>query len=381
MAELLIKAPLYGSSGYATAARHFIWAVANQTTDKILLEPLKWISGFPVGERPDMLVGLKALERTSDLNRANATLLHWTVAEEYLGRQGCQRAIGHTTFETNTLLRSFVEGCNRMDYLIVPTAFNQLAFVQAGVKIPIQVIPEGVDSSWFTPEGPILKQVPPRFTFLVVGQLNYRKGIDLAINAFLDVFGQRDDVQLLLRCHVNMGKPADLDQIRAFVKVLRENYRAGFEGGNLLVVDSVYDLHLPALYRSAQVLLAPFRGEGWGLPLIEALSCEVPVIATHWSGPTAYLQPDMASLLDYQLKPIPSNVPDYFLGRHLVMAREEGHLLAEPDFEQLKAAMWEMYQNYFVYKAQAIQARQYLQQHFQWQHAAAQFLQWMESIS
>lgn len=381
MAELLIKAPVYGSSGYATAARSFVNALASQSPHKILLEPLKWISGFPVAERPEILLRLKKLERTSALNRSDATLLHWTIAEEFLGRQGCCRAIGHTVFETNTVLRSFVEGCNRMDYLMVPTAFAQSAFAQAGVNIPIQVIPEGVDSDWFTPMGPTLSQIPQKFTFLVVGQLNYRKGIELAINAFLDVFGHKADVQLLLRCHIDSGKPADLERLQKFVKVLREHYRPGFTGGNLYVVDSVYEPHLPALYRSAHVLLAPFRGEGWGLPIIEALSCEVPVIATRWGGPMAYLQPDFAMLLDYQLTPIPASVPDTFLGRHLVMAREEGHLLAEPDYQQLKEAMWEVYQNYFTYKAQAMQARLYLQQHFQWHHAATQFIQWMESIT
>lgn len=33
----------------------------------------------------------------------------------------------------------------------------------------------------------------------------------------------------------------------------------------------------------------PCRGEGWGLPLAEAMAMALPAIATNWSGPTAFL--------------------------------------------------------------------------------------------
>lgn len=35
--------------------------------------------------------------------------------------------------------------------------------------------------------------------------------------------------------------------------------------------------------------MIPSRGEGWGRPHVEAMSCGTPIIATNWSGVTAYL--------------------------------------------------------------------------------------------
>ncbi|KAF8056240.1 hypothetical protein HT031_006428 [Scenedesmus sp. PABB004] len=51
----------------------------------------------------------------------------------------------------------------------------------------------------------------------------------------------------------------------------------------------VDDATLPRLYASADAVVLPTRGEGWGRPHMEALAMARPLIATNWSGPTAYL--------------------------------------------------------------------------------------------
>ena len=43
--------------------------------------------------------------------------------------------------------------------------------------------------------------------------------------------------------------------------------------------------HLSRLY----AFVSPFRAEGWGLPLLEAMARGVPVIATGYSAPTDFL--------------------------------------------------------------------------------------------
>lgn len=380
MRPLLFQGPVYGASGYATAARQFLLALQHLQVTEIGLLPLIWNSGFDAGESREVLLQLQHLERqASILPRAEACLLHWSVASEFLGRQGCAQAVGHAIFETNSLLREFVSGCNRMDGLIVPTRFNLQNFQQAGVQVPMGLVPEGVDCDRFSPEGPVLSQLPQRFTFLFMAQLSYRKGFDLVLKAFLELFAHHEDVQLLVRCYLRDSSPRDLEQVRQFVRAFREQEFKGLQAGNIYLLTPVAEAYMPALYRSAHVLLAPHRGEGWGLPIGEALASELPVIATAWGGIHEYLQADHAFWLDYDLVPIPEDVPDVFLGGHLKQARSEGHLLAEPNYQQLKYAMWETYRNYFVYKAQAMQAREFIQRELSWTQAARKFVQWMES--
>src|SRR5207247_1086784 len=62
-----------------------------------------------------------------------------------------------------------------------------------------------------------------------------------------------------------------------------------------LLLNHQYPPHaLAALYRSADCFVLPSRGEGWGMPLLEAMACGLPVIATDWSGPRDFLKEDWA---------------------------------------------------------------------------------------
>lgn len=46
---------------------------------------------------------------------------------------------------------------------------------------------------------------------------------------------------------------------------------------------------LPNLYKSVNCFVLSSHGEGWGLPLVEAMSMATPVIATNWSGSTGII--------------------------------------------------------------------------------------------
>ncbi|KAA0178208.1 hypothetical protein FNF27_00062 [Cafeteria roenbergensis] len=84
---------------------------------------------------------------------------------------------------------------------------------------------------------------------------------------------------------------------------------------------------LPGAYRSADALVLPSRGEGWGRPHAEAMAMALPVLATNWSGPTAFLNERNGIPLPFtHLRPIPEGA-------------FAGHLMAEPDERALRDAM------------------------------------------
>ena len=59
------------------------------------------------------------------------------------------------------------------------------------------------------------------------------------------------------------------------------------------------------LYAAADAFVLPTRGEGWGLPIAEAMAMALPVIATNWSGPTALLSTDNSYPLSRELTLLP----------------------------------------------------------------------------
>ena len=65
------------------------------------------------------------------------------------------------------------------------------------------------------------------------------------------------------------------------------------EGGriHLSLNQEVPTYQLGVLYRSSDCFVLPTRGEGWGLPIIEAMACGVPVIATSWSAQCDFMTP------------------------------------------------------------------------------------------
>jgi glycosyltransferase involved in cell wall biosynthesis len=66
------------------------------------------------------------------------------------------------------------------------------------------------------------------------------------------------------------------------------------------------DNEVASLYRHPKIkaLVAPTRGEGFGLPILEAAASGLPVIATGWSAQTEFLGKGKYVKLDYRLEQI-----------------------------------------------------------------------------
>jgi glycosyltransferase involved in cell wall biosynthesis len=132
----------------------------------------------------------------------------------------------------------------------------------------------------------------PRVRFLFDGGTIFRKGIDPLLAAFARAIRPTDDAGLLVK---DMGsKSFHLGQTAGSrIAALRER------GYSVEYVDrSMSEPEMAALYAACDCLVHPFRGEGFALPVVEAMACGLPVIATG-AGPmldyatdeTAFLTP------------------------------------------------------------------------------------------
>jgi glycosyltransferase involved in cell wall biosynthesis len=185
----------------------------------------------------------------------------------------------------------WVEEVNtRVDRVWVPSSYVRDGYVAAGMPPNVvEVVPNGVDTGRYRPGGPRFGL--PRSAacvFLFVGGTIWRKGVDILVAAWQEAFGAGDDVLLVVKDHgAATHYRGQTDQ-----QTLRQLAERDDIAPVVYLEDELAPDALPSLYRAADVLVAPYRGEGFCLPALEAMSCGVPVIHTG-AGPTGeFVPPD-----------------------------------------------------------------------------------------
>lgn len=194
----------------------------------------------------------------------------------------------------------WVKSLNTVDEVWSPSNWGKKVYKKSGVTVPIKVVPGGVDLSNFNPwREPLIEKPTDKYRFLFVGKWEHRKGVDILLRAFSEEFGEKENVELVLACDsikwfapqfniykalLNLKLPSDRPTIQIMEGMIKEYH------------------HMGRLYNSCDAFVNPTRGEGWNLPLIEALACGLPSIATNWSAHTEFANEKNAYMLnDYKL--------------------------------------------------------------------------------
>jgi glycosyltransferase involved in cell wall biosynthesis len=104
-----------------------------------------------------------------------------------------------------------------------------------------------------------------------------------------------------------------------------------------MLVDDFTEEELVSFYRIADAFVLPTRGEGWGLPLIQAMAMGLPTIGTGWGGQMEFMNQENSYLIDYDLQPV--TAPKWMYD---VLPNTEW---AEPKVESLASLMKHVYHN------------------------------------
>lgn len=151
--------------------------------------------------------------------------------------------------------------------------------VRMGVpRSRMALIPSGVDSERFSPEGPVAPRDPDRPRILTVGRFVERKGFADVIRALKIVPGAE--------CVIVGGPPASALDTDPFAGKLRSLAESTKVADRLRLVGAVPANEMPRWYRSADVLATAPWYEPFGLTPLEAMACGVPVVGTSVGGLT-----------------------------------------------------------------------------------------------
>jgi len=264
------------------------------------------------------------------------------------GTRVAERYIGYTMLEASRIPTSWVKNINdNCERVIVPCSHQRQAFLDSGVKRDVKVIPIGLEVSNF-PEVKIPKD--DEFIFGTMGTLTYRKGTDVLVKAFLKAFPRKS--------YPNVG---------IYIKTIPVGgiAHAWFIDGELIKKDDRIRLYTQSLspkdlisefFAKINCFVFPTRGEGFGLPVAEAMCVGLPVIATNWSGTGDFVKEDVAYPLSYKLVDVPrGDWKGYPEG-----LQADGMQWAEPDVDHLVELMKEVYNNREKASKKGKKARKYV---------------------
>lgn len=351
--NLLFQAPIFSQSGYGSHARDVIMALWNSRKFNLSVAPTGWGGTSTTANLPVEVLDVLGFVTQNQIRQGSEFMfIHFGVPLEFR-KISPTKNIGITAgIESDKLPDGWAQACNQMDAIIVPSEFIRKLFLSQGVTVPVYAVGEGVDTDLFrqVPGPPVqsmcdaLEKLPTEFNFLTggmwIGQqpLGDRKGIGLVIKLFQEEFAQDLNVGLIVKTSsMNNASP---DHWLTSQKLLA--IRQGRTTPPIyLLHGEISDQELAQLYTHPKVraFVTPHSGEAWGRMAAEAAACDLPVIATKWSGTADFLKPDVYFGIEYELGDVPQQAyaPGLF---------QPGMKWAYPKIESVRAQMRLCYTSY-----------------------------------
>jgi glycosyltransferase involved in cell wall biosynthesis len=222
------------------------------------------------------------------------------------------RRWGYFFHESSALSKAWLSDLRYFDKIFTPSTFCAQAFQVAGLPKSVEVLPHGYDPGIFYPG---TEREARNFRFLSVARQSERKGLNILIQAFKKAFNKNDPVELVIK-----------DTPEGESRKLNGDL---LQDANIRIINKSYSSReLGDLYRACDCFVLPTRVEGFGLTILEAKACGLPVIATNYGGHLDFCNKNDTYLIDYKLTQ-----------RREELSPEGRDLWAEPEVEHLSLLM------------------------------------------
>lgn len=284
--KLLFAGPLLDFSGFAHASRHLLRSLAESDKLDIVARTITY-DALDEGQKfvaPEWLKPL--LEK--DLQGVDLALQITTCNSEAVPVPGIPNGL-YTFFETDRIQASWANKANEFDFLIVPSKANAMTLLNSGVRRPVLVANLPCDADDYEREYQpfAIEQAGDRTVFYNICQLSNKKGIDTLLRAYYAAFAASpNEVLLVLKTYINMqGRQNDLEIVKQYIQTVKARCRIPTQNHPpvLPIVYTMTDDEVHGLHQRGDAYVCTSRGEGWGIPVFDALAHGKTVIS-HTAG-------------------------------------------------------------------------------------------------
>ena len=345
---MLICAPVTSRSGYGDHARDLVHSFIKHDKYDIKIMDVRWgecpRNALNQNDEKDKLIINRILPQPK-VDRHPDVYVDIRIPNEF--QTWGKVNIGITAgIETNVVSEKWLEGCNKMDLVIVPSQHSKDGFVntlyekmqklpnnqqqkigELKLEKPVEVLFEGVDNCYKPLEHDEIEteffdmlneKITENFAFLHVGQWTQggygedRKDISRMIKVFYESFAnKRKQPALILKTNGATFSILDKADILKKIKYVKDKFPKDWK------LPNVYLLHgdlskeeMNYLYNHPKIkaMVSFTHGEGFGRPLLEATMTGLPVIASGWSGQLDFLDKDKSLLVKGTFEKVPKSV-------------------------------------------------------------------------
>jgi len=339
-------------TGYAFAARNYILALKDKCNIRVVPIDRDFSKAIIIRDY-DILTSLTKVKPKS-----NVIQVYHCIPEMFRRIKQRGRKIAFTVFEASTLPKRWIEKLNKCDAVIVPSLFNKEVF--SCLDIPVYYVPHCLNFSDYHPNIKPRIDYGNKFVFLFCGTWKKRKGWMSLVQVWFDEFAKEENILLAIKTHDSKLASSEIRKTLGCVPP------------NIMFVNEILrDEELPSFFKSFDCLVLPTKGEGFGLPGLQALSVGVPTIITNYSGVQEYA--DAGCLLDVEgFEEIKGPLDSYYQFSNCIWP-----FISE---EQLKNKMRQIIDAHKEFKQKALDSYTELSRKFSYETVGEQFYNVIEQI-